>query len=72
MDGFSFEELQKLPQVRFSRVFSRLPKTVQCVWQECKQQADVLSEWSPFWETVPGQSMRETGKAVVQNKDKET
>lgn len=59
---FHLRSSRKLPQVRFRGVFRRLPKIVQCCWQEEKQQADVLAERSPVWETIPGHSVRETGK----------
>lgn len=60
--SFHLRSSRKLPQVRFRGVFRRLPKMVQCCWQEEKQQADVWAERSPFRETIPGLSMRETGK----------
>lgn len=60
--GFHLRSSRKLPQVRFRSVFRRLPKIVQWCWQEEKQQADVLAERSPFWESFPWHSMRETGK----------
>lgn len=60
--SFHLKSSRKLPQVRFRGVFRRLPKIVQCSWQEEKQQADVWAERSPFWETILENSMRETGK----------
>lgn len=72
VDEFLFEKLQTFPQVRFRRGFRGLPETVMCCWQECKQQADVLSEWIPVWENIPGQSMRETRKEAHSEKQWET
>ena len=60
LDDIHLRSSRKLPQVRFRGDLRRLPKIVQCCWQKEKQQVDVLADKSPFWETIPGHSMRET------------
>lgn len=60
---------QKTPTSQIQRRSQKIAKDCAVLLAKEKQQADVLAERSPFWETIPGHSMSETGRELVQNID---
>lgn len=61
LDEFPFEELQKTPTNQIQS-FERIAKDCTVLLAEGETTSRCFSREEPFWETIPGHSLRETGK----------